>query len=301
MKKTITIVIPAHNEARNIMKLLDSIFSQETTGYILEKVLVTCDGCTDNTAAIVSQYAKQRPEVQLIDDGERLGKSQRSNDFFRTNKSDILILLDADTILGSAQSLLSIAESFDSPSVGLVAGADMPHPPRVFFESIVVTAVDLWRSIRLHINHGDTVHNSHGCVLAFSKDFSEKIYIPRGSNGDDHYVYFRSKELGFDFRYAEKAIVYYREPSNLHDFIFQRSRFHVINDHMVETFGSWVKPYYRSVPLSDKLPAFLSMFLHRPLLLPLALLLEAFTRLHIKVSKQCFSGGIWDTVQSTKR
>lgn len=297
---TVTIGIPAHNEERNIGKLLESILVQRQDGYILEKVIVVCDGCTDNTSAIVHRFMEKYQIIHLIDDGRRLGQAERCQNFYTENTSDILVTLDADTTLGSVDTLSRIVESFNDPSIGLVAGADMPYLPETFFESIVVTAVDLWRSIRLNINHGDTVHNSHGCVLAFSRNFAEKIIIPTGSNGNDHYVYFRAKTLGFGFHYAEKAIVYYREPSNLHDFIAQRSRFHAINGHMVEIFGSWVEPYYKSVPLSEKLPAFLSMFLHRPLLLPLALMLEAFMRLHIKISKQHFSGSTWDTIQSTK-
>lgn len=299
-KCTVTVGIPAHNEEANIIKLLDSIVSQRQTNFILEKIIIACDGCTDNTANLVRKYQKKYSIVHLIDDEKRLGKSQRDNSFFRTNNSDILVIFDADTTLGFPDTLLCIVEAFNDPSTGLVAGADIPYPPRTFFESVAVTVVDLWRSIRLNINHGDTVHNSHGRLLAFSKNFSEKITIPRESNGDDHYVYFMAKELGFGFRYAEKAVVYYREPSNLQDFILQRSRFHTINGHMVEIFGLWVKPYYRSVPLSEKLPAFLSMFLHRPILLPLALMLEVFMRIHIKVSKQHFSGGTWNIVQSTK-
>lgn len=299
-KCTVTVGISAHNEDGNIIKLLDSIVSQRQTNFLLEKIIIACDGCTDNTASLVRKYQKKYPIIYLIDDGERLGKSQRINSFFRINNSDILVIFDADTILGSADTMLFITECFDSSSVGLVAGADMPYPPRTFFESVAVTVVDLWRSIRLNINHGDTVHNSHGRLLAFSKNFLEKMTIPKESNGDDHYVYFRAKELGFGFRYAEKAVVYYHEPSNLQDFIIQRSRFHTINGHMIEVFGPWIEPYYRSVPLSEKLPAFLSMFLHRPILLPLALMLEVFMRIHIKINKQHFSGGIWDNVQSTK-
>ncbi|TAN58782.1 glycosyltransferase [Patescibacteria group bacterium] len=301
MKKTITVGIPAHNEEKNIGKLLESIFAQKQEGYILEKVIVACDGCTDNTDGIAHYFMEKYPAVQLVNDGDRIGKSGRSNNFFRMNRSDILVILDADTILRSSDTLRFITEAFGDPSIGLVAGADMPYPPETLFESIVITAVDLWRSIRLNIDHGDTVHNSHGCALAFSKDFAEKLTIPKGINGDDHYAYFRSKELGFSFRYATKAVVNYREPSNPCDFIIQRSRFYVINGHMIEIFGSWVKPYYKSVPLSEKLPAILSMFLHRPILLPLALMLEFFMRLHIKTRKQYISGSMWDTVQSTKK
>lgn len=300
MKKTITIGISAYNEAKNILKLLDSIINQRQRNFVLEKIIVACDGCTDNTATVVRRFVEKYPVVQLIDDGNRIGKSGRLNNFCRINRSDIIVIFDADTTLGSPDTLLFIAEAFGNLSVGLVAGADIPYPPETFFESIVVTAVDLWRSIRLNYNDGDTVHNSHGCILAISKDFSKKLHIQENVNGADHFFYFKAKEFGFDFKYAEKAIVYYREPNNLSDFISQRRRFYTISDSMTEIFGEWIIPYYKSTPLLLRIKKIVSMFFKHPILLPLAIGLQLSMNIYMEVKRPERTRDIWDTIQSTK-
>lgn len=300
-RKTVSIGIAAHNEERNIGTLLESIICQVRDGFVLEKVIVACDGCTDRTAIIAGEYQYRLPELQILDDGERMGQGQRISRFFVDNTSDILVTLDADTALGSRTSLAAFVREFSMDSqVGMVAGGDRPYPPRTFFESVAVTVVDLWREMRQGYNGGDTVHNSHGCALSFSHAFTREVRIPKGFNGVDHYTYFRSKELGLGFRYAKDAVVYYREPDNLGDFIHQRSRFHVINDKMAEIFGGWVEPYYASLPYVRKICAIWRMFLRQPFLLILALSLEVFMRIYIQFRHPDPVGSVWETVQSTK-
>lgn len=299
-KFTVTIGIPAHNEAKNIKSLLDSIIAQEQNKCVLESVMVMCDGCTDDTAAIVREYSVDHPIVNVIDDGERHGKSIRINYLMDLNKSNCLVIMDADTVFGVPSALDACISEFNDVKVGLVAGADMPFPPNTFFESIVVTEVNLWQSIRREHNNGDTVHNSHGRIFAIGKELLKNLRFRNDVNGDDHFVYFKAKELGLDFKYAEKAIVYYQEPDNLSDFTKQRSRFHVINESMVDIFGKWVEPYYKSTPLSLRIRKIATMFLRHPILLPLVILLEIYMRIYIKIKKPKRVRGIWNSVQSTK-
>jgi glycosyltransferase involved in cell wall biosynthesis len=58
-KLTVTIGIPAYNEEKSISNLLDSIIEQTQKDYVLEKVIVACDGCTDKTSEVVSEYVKK--------------------------------------------------------------------------------------------------------------------------------------------------------------------------------------------------------------------------------------------------
>lgn len=238
--------------------------------------------------------------LSLVDDGHHIGQAGRLNEIIQGNTSDVLVLIDADTVFGTPRVLEAFSMAFDNPKRGLVAGADTPYAPRTFFESIVVTTVELWRNIRVSYNGGDTVHNAHGCILALSQAFAKRAVLPKGINGADHFLYFATKQFGFDFYYAQEAIVYYREPDNLTDFVRQRSRFHGIHGRMVELFGPWIETYYVSTPLSLRLKNFLSMFLNHPFLLPLSLLLELYMRLYIEVKKPRRSNGLWETIHSTK-
>lgn len=297
---TLTIGIAAHNEERSIGTLLDSIRLQEQEGYRLEKVIVACDGCTDKTTEMVRACQETLPGLVLVDDEKRCGKVGRVNQFFRANTSDVFVILDADTKLANQRTLAHLVEAFQDPFVGYVGGGDRPASPKTFFESVAITTVDLWRSMRRAYNGGDTVHNAHGCFLAVSRRFADQVEIPKGFHGEDNFLYFKAKALGFRFRYAENALLWYRETATLRDFVVQRRRFHTIADDMRGYFGNWIDKYYVAMPLSIKTGALLSMFVRRPVRLSLALLLEISMRLYIRIHPPVSTGSTWVPVQSTK-
>ena len=61
-RPTISIIIPARNEAENIQHCLDSICNQSYPKHLYE-IIVVDDHSTDNTAAIVKKYAAQNVGV----------------------------------------------------------------------------------------------------------------------------------------------------------------------------------------------------------------------------------------------
>lgn len=65
-----SVIVPAHNSAGYITKLLDSIRAQSFTDY---ELIVVCDSCTDNTVETVKRYLNP-------DDGDQLYEVQYSQD-----------------------------------------------------------------------------------------------------------------------------------------------------------------------------------------------------------------------------
>lgn len=61
-----SIILPAHNAAPFIRKALDSIKAQTFTDY---ELIVVCDACTDNTAAIAREYTDKVLEVNFANPG----------------------------------------------------------------------------------------------------------------------------------------------------------------------------------------------------------------------------------------
>ncbi len=295
---TLTIGIPAHNEEKNLSRLLRSL-SKQQGNFVLEQVIVACDGCTDATASIARGFSDRLP-VLVVDDGRRVGQSARMREMMESSRSDVYVSLDADTWLDAPGTLEALVAPFAEAGMGLVAGADRPAFPRTFFEHVVVTVVDQWRYARTAFNGGDTVHNAHGCVLALSRRLAQEAKLPATVNGADHFLYFKAKELGLGFRYQESAVVRYREPDNLSDYLSQRSRFHTIHDSMEAYFGPWVWDAYAPLPGSVKRSALWRMFTERPLLFMLAIALEITSRLYILVKHPVSAGGVWQTVKSTK-
>ena len=106
----ISVIIPAHNEERYIVKTLQSVHQQDFSDY---EILVIANACTDKTIEIAAKYAK-------VYATKRKGVSLAKNIGAAKAKGEILVFLDADTNLAK-NCLSEINKKFTSEySVGTV-------------------------------------------------------------------------------------------------------------------------------------------------------------------------------------
>lgn len=299
---TLTIGIPAHNEASNIAFLLHSIVKQKKSNLKLERVIVACDGCTDNTVDIVRNFSKKYKYISVIDDGLRKGQARRLNDFYDLCKSDIFLTFDADVKLGSLtvlEEIVSIFGDIKSNNIGLVGGKGTPEKAKNFFGKTVVSRINFWYQVTKDVNDGENVHNHLGCVSAMSRRMYSKVRILPELVANDNYLYFMARKLGFDFRFAARAVVYYKAPDNINDYLLQFNRFLSSEEKVENYFGDLARTEYH-VPFHSKLKALIFLFLKDPVTIFFVL----FFQLILKLSKFKYyvdnSSGVWTTVKSSK-
>ncbi len=96
----ISILIPARNEERNILKLLNSIDGQNYPGSM--EILVLDDHSSDNTSELVHDFSRTSGfSVRLLKGKEKpgdwLGKNWACHQLAGSANGDILVFLDADT------------------------------------------------------------------------------------------------------------------------------------------------------------------------------------------------------------
>lgn len=296
---TVVIGIPAHNEENNIGYLLDSIIKQKRDNYVLDQVVVICDGCTDSTADIVNKYLNKFTYITLVNDGKRLGKSKRINDLYRSYKCNIFINFDADITIKSKLVISELVKGFKDPKIVLVGGSDVPLTPKTFVEKIVVTYESFWAVCIQNVNRGDNVHNNPGCIYAIRGDFAKEVNIPLNIIAEDHFVYFKALEHGYKFKFAKKAKVIFKVPANFKDYMLQSTRFLKSTDNIEKYFGGWVNDYYK-IPRLVKFKAYLKVFLKEPIFLPLAMLLQVVQRaMSYRFVKNNVSSR-WISVRSSK-
>ncbi len=85
--KTISVVIPAFNEANRIGDTLQAVKKIDT----ISKIIVINDASTDNTSAVARDYT-----ADIIDLKENQGKGGAMNAALPYINSDIIVFLDAD-------------------------------------------------------------------------------------------------------------------------------------------------------------------------------------------------------------
>ncbi len=109
----ISILVPARNEAENILNLLQSIKTQDYQNY---EVLVLDDNSEDDTYTVVSQFCAEASKFKIVK-GQTLpkgwlGKNFACHQLAALSEGEFLLFLDADDYIkpGFIQSLLARME-----------------------------------------------------------------------------------------------------------------------------------------------------------------------------------------------
>ena len=113
----VRVLVPAHNEEKVILRTLETLL---TSDYPNMAITVIDDGSKDNTANLVRQFAAAHPQVHLIAQANT-GKAEALNNAFRRSPEDIVVTIDADTIIYPDTIRLLVAP-FADPTIDAVCG-----------------------------------------------------------------------------------------------------------------------------------------------------------------------------------
>ncbi|MFK7969704.1 MAG: glycosyltransferase [Bacteroidia bacterium] len=118
---SITVIIPARNEAANIEACLQAVLAQDQPNF---EIILVNDHSTDNTAELARAIAKGDKRLQVIDLHDREQNAYKKaaiTQAISLAKGDIIVQTDADCTMGP-QWLSSMHNAF-------VAGADLVSGP----------------------------------------------------------------------------------------------------------------------------------------------------------------------------
>lgn len=95
---SLSILIPAYNEANTIHKILERILAVELINGITKEIIVIDDCSTDATYSIIQQYIAAHPQVniQLKQHSKNKGKGAAIHTGIQAATGDYLIVQDAD-------------------------------------------------------------------------------------------------------------------------------------------------------------------------------------------------------------
>jgi len=82
-------VVPAYNEAANIARVLRVAVRSP----VIDEVVVVCDGCEDNTAAVARRYP-----VKVVELRQNVGKGGAMMAGVRETEAPVILFLDADLV-----------------------------------------------------------------------------------------------------------------------------------------------------------------------------------------------------------
>ncbi len=286
----ISVGVIAHNEEKNIERLIYSLINQKIDKVKIKEIIVVSSGSKDKTNEIVGRISKENKLLKLITENERKGKFSAINLFLKNAKSKILVLESADTI-PKYDCVERLCIPLLNKEIGICASRPVPINEKNSFMGFAVHL--LW-----NLHHEISLENvKFGEMISFRNVINEILKTAV----DEQHIAMSIKNKGFKDYYAKDAIVYNKGPSNVKDFIKQRRRIYA--GHLE------LKNCKKYNTITMKWPLVIKKLFRvlefRPLFLFWALgaiTLEAYSRLlgiydfYIKKKKHY----VWDVAESTK-
>ena len=214
----VSVLVPAHNEARNIENLLDSLLAQQTEQARIIEVVVVASGCTDDTAPLARKVARGKPGIHIVVQERRAGKVAAINEYLhvRDKRAEIIVVSSADLCL-APDVVEKLVRCFqDNPKVGMVGARPVPDNDKSNVVSRMVHV--LWE---LHHQVALTTPKM-GELIAFRAALVDRV--SELSVVDEASVEDIVRSKGFELAYVADAIVTNHGPEQLDEYFEQRRR-----------------------------------------------------------------------------
>src|SRR3989344_4041083 len=206
----ISIIITSFNEP-HLERAINSILNQKIN-YKHEIIIAAPD---KEAEKLTKKY-----KIKYFKDPEK-GKSYALNLLLKKVKSEILILTDGDVYLGN-NSINEILELFKDPLMGVATGRPMPEETREnkygYFSNLLFYGAHKIR--RKLFDEGKFLECS-GYLFAFRNKVIREFPLDVAEDTIIPYIF---SHKGYKIGYAEKALVYVKNPNNFKDWIKQKKR-----------------------------------------------------------------------------
>ncbi len=290
----ISIGICAYNEEHNIERSIRSIYSQKIPGIVVRNVLVVSSGSTDRTDEIVRSLMEEYDNIVFLPQEKREGKNSAINLYLDNMETEIAVMLNADNLFASDDSLLHLVEVFRDPKVGMVGGHPIPtNDPK---DKVGFASQMLWA---MHHNVA-MIYPKIGEIVAF-RDIGTRLRTDLQS--DEDLIRMKLEQAGYKCVYAPEATIYNRGPETEEDFLKQRVRVNIGEVTMKDIYDYDIPTWDKKLLIKAALGTVKQLGFH-PFKMLYAGRLEMKAR---KLAKEHVASGAedkmncWDPVKSTKR
>lgn len=114
-KQSLSVVLPAHNEAKNLPPILKEASVVLKDLAIDHEIIVVNDGSSDDTTNVVDSFVKKNPRIKLITHPKNLGYGAALTTGFKNSHKDLVFFMDSDRqfSIGDITKLLPYTTDYD--------------------------------------------------------------------------------------------------------------------------------------------------------------------------------------------
>lgn len=210
-KLQVSICIPAYNEGRNIIKLLNALRRQVTEKITINKIVIISSGSTDKTVEMARKYCALYEKFHLIIEKKRNGKASAINSFLRFVDDEIVVIESADTI-PERDTIEKLCVPFiKDKKIGMTGGAPIPvNDPETFLGYII----HAWWWFHRNIPR-------FGEIIAYRNILKN---ISATTAVDEAFIQAKLIKKGYKPVHIDEARVRNKGPETVRDLIKQRRR-----------------------------------------------------------------------------
>jgi cellulose synthase/poly-beta-1,6-N-acetylglucosamine synthase-like glycosyltransferase len=272
-RPAIDVLIPAYNEEAVIVATLTSIDAAARHYGGPVRIIMTDDGSTDRTRPLAEQaIAGFAAATATIIDGPHGGKSAALNLALAETTADIVVRIDADTLI-SEDAFAYLPRWFRDPEVGMVEALMWPRwEPTPYHRLRMFEELKVFGLNHRVLQHVDAVSVVPGVFAAFRRAPAVAMGgFTVGMNGEDGDFTLRMGRLGWQTRLDPNIVVYEGVPESFMELREQRVRWCRASIHNQSRHG-----IYRAGVASSKVWFAQTLQFFRRVNSPIAFMLPAY-------------------------
>lgn len=223
--KTVSIVVPAWNEGKSIESTIKSLLA---TDYPKEKfeIIIVDDGSKDDTYKLAKKYeSEQNPKVRVFtkDNG---GKGSAINFGIKKSKAEIIISMDADSIV-RPDALKKMIGYFKNEQVMSVTPSMGVYKPKKVLEKIQQIEYYIGVFLRKSFAIVNAIHITPGAFSAYRREFFVKYGgYDTSTITEDLEIALRIQSKGYIIENSPESIIYTIAPKTFRELLVQRRRWY---------------------------------------------------------------------------
>lgn len=200
----ISLLIPAHNEARVIQrKILNSLLLDYPIDQL--EILIVSDGSTDDTETIARRFEDGR-RIRVLALAPNRGKMAALNVAVPHLQGEIIVFSDASAML-APDALRRLAENFADPSIGAASGryrVTQPNQADIGASENIYWKYETW--LKIQESQIASTLGGHGQLHAIRKELYP--FPPPETINDDYVIPLSVLSRGYRAVYEPDALVY---------------------------------------------------------------------------------------------
>ena len=199
---TLSVVIPAYNEAATIRRVVEAVRAVP----IVTEIIVVDDASTDGTAAVLAELAREHPALRVHSHGQNRGKGAALRTGFAGATGDVVVVHDADLEYDPREFprlMRPIVEGHADAVFGSRFSGGESHRVLYFWHTVGNRVLTLLSNMMTNLNMTDM----ECCSKMFRRDVLSRITIEEDRFGVEPELVAKAARLGC--RIYEVGVPYY--------------------------------------------------------------------------------------------